>query len=144
VQLPLWLAPILLFSDYAECVVPVPFTQRVKNALKAEARSVQLSQLVGSGGQWYGYGKMVSNILLEDQAKEMTDTMKSAFKDRLVDVMDQAQHFGALGAAAGGAGEGKEFREGLDATERELFAIAQESARQTKIWYESSAKPRRL
>lgn len=36
--------------------------------------------------------------------------------------MDQAQHFGALGASAGGAGQGQageDFREGLDATERE-------------------------
>ena len=78
--------------------------------------------------------------------------------------MDQAQHFGALGAAAGGAAEGqsgKEFREGLDATERErrcppsharaepdgsrlVFGIAQESAKQSKLWYESTDKPRRL
>lgn len=44
------------------------------------------------------------------------------FKERLVDVMDQAQHFGALGAGAGGVGQGQageDFREGLDATERE-------------------------
>lgn len=36
--------------------------------------------------------------------------------------MDQAQHFGALGASAGGAGHGQageDFREGLDGTERE-------------------------
>ncbi len=36
--------------------------------------------------------------------------------------MDQAQHFGALGNHAGGAGDGlkgEDFREGLDGTERE-------------------------
>ena len=36
--------------------------------------------------------------------------------------MDQAQHFGALGASAGGAGQGQageDFREGLDGSERE-------------------------
>ena len=36
--------------------------------------------------------------------------------------MDQAQHFGALGANAGGAGQGQageDFREGLDGLERE-------------------------
>ena len=35
--------------------------------------------------------------------------------------MDQAQHFGALNAAAGGASggqSGEDFREGLDGTER--------------------------
>ena len=78
--------------------------------------------------------------------------------------MDQAQHFGALGASAGGAGHGQageDFREGLDGTEREckrpyplflfvalklnaiVFSLAQESARLTKQWYESSDKAKR-
>lgn len=40
--------------------------------------------------------------------------------------MDQAYHFGALGANAGGAGQGQageDFREGLDGTERECKGI---------------------
>lgn len=42
------------------------------------------------------------------------------FKNRVVDVMDQAQHFGGSGAVSSSSGEeGHEFREGLDATERE-------------------------
>lgn len=44
------------------------------------------------------------------------------FKDRLVDIMDQAQHFGGLGGHATGGGNGmsgEDFREGLDGTERE-------------------------
>ena len=48
--------------------------------------------------------------------------LQQTFKERLVDLMDQAQHFGALGASAGGAGQGQageDFREGLDGTERE-------------------------
>ena len=78
--------------------------------------------------------------------------------------MDQAQHFGALGAAAGGSSSssgqtGEDFREGLDETERErmflsslsefetdinaVFVLAQESAKRTKQWYESSDKTRR-
>lgn len=78
--------------------------------------------------------------------------------------MDQAHHFGALGASAGGSGRGQageDFREGLDGTEREctslasfcvpfltisvtiVFALAQESAKLTKQWFESSDKAKR-
>lgn len=48
------------------------------------------------------------------------------FRNRLTEVVDQAQHFAALGAGGGGAAGGgpqstaaQAFREGLDATERE-------------------------
>jgi len=59
----------------------------------------------------------------------------------MVELMDQAQHFGGA-ADAGGAGTGEEFREGLDLTERELFSLAQDSARQTRAWYTSTDKGR--
>ena len=42
--------------------MPPPFQQRVRNALTAEARSVKLSGLVGSGGLWYGFGKMIVQL----------------------------------------------------------------------------------
>ncbi len=42
--------------------MPPPFTSRVRNALNAEARSVKLSNLVGQGGLWYGFGRMVMNL----------------------------------------------------------------------------------
>ena len=76
--------------------------------------------------------------------------------------MDQAQHFGALNPASAGSSSGQageDFREGLDGTERAsacllilwsvvvdtpaVFALAQESAKRTKLWYESSEKARR-
>lgn len=45
------------------------------------------------------------------------------FHQRLVDVMDQAQHFGgsanSVGASSRYGDIGAEFREGLEATERE-------------------------
>jgi len=80
--------------------------------------------------------------------------------------MDQAQHFGGAAASIGGGGGGGaagesgdgggEFREGLEGTEREsrsfcfftlciseinlplVFALAQESSRNTKLWYETN------
>ena len=45
-----------------------------------------------------------------------------AFKGRLIEVIDQAQHFAALGPSGGGgpsADTAQSFREGLDGTERE-------------------------
>lgn len=45
-----------------------------------------------------------------------------AFKGRLLEVIDQAQHFAALGPAGGGGpstDSAQSFREGLDGTERE-------------------------
>ncbi|KAL5508034.1 PSF3 [Sanghuangporus vaninii] len=145
-QLPFWLTPMLLMSDFADCTVPQAFNQRVRNALNADPKSVKLSGLVGIGGPWYAFGKMIAGMLDEEQAQEISEILSNTFKQRLIDIMDQAQHFGALGANAGGAVQGQageEFREGLDGLERELFALAQESAKLTKQWYESSDKAKR-
>jgi len=89
------------------------------------------------------------------------------FQQRLVDVMDQAQHFGGsanmMGSGSRSGDPGAEFREGLEARERErqsysihgirthsadppnppkVFTIAQESTTRTKQWYESTDKRR--
>ncbi|KAI0265132.1 GINS complex Psf3 component [Gloeopeniophorella convolvens] len=166
VQLPLWLAFILIYSDYADFAVPAPFSARVRNALNAEARSVRLAALVGAGGLWYGFGKTVMRLCvllfpspslsscsphaprrLDDApANEMSELLTKTFRSRLVEVIDQAQHFAALGPAGGGGQSGDAalgFREGLEATERELFSLAQESARSTKRWYEAADRGRR-
>ena len=42
--------------------MPLPFSSRVKKALDADARSVKLSALVGGGGTWYGFGKMMVDL----------------------------------------------------------------------------------
>ncbi|KAF8897348.1 hypothetical protein BD779DRAFT_1490327 [Infundibulicybe gibba] len=144
-QIPIWLAYTIIYSDWAEFNIPTPFGQRVRSALRAEARSVRLSNLVGAGGLWYGFGKTIMDILTEDQAKDMSALLTRTFQRRLVEVIDQAQHFAALGPIGGGGSTGdtaQSFREGLDGTERELFALAQESARQTKRWYEESDRSR--
>jgi len=48
--------------DYADFTVPPPFNSRVRNALNAEAKSVRLSALVGAGGLWYGFGKIIMRL----------------------------------------------------------------------------------
>ncbi|KAI0282360.1 GINS complex Psf3 component [Russula aff. rugulosa BPL654] len=146
VQLPLWLAFILIYSDYADFTIPPPFSSRVRNALNAEAKSVKLSALVGAGGLWYGFGKIIMQLLDDVPANEMSELLTKTFRNRLVEVIDQAQHFAALGPAGGGGQSGDTalmFREGLEVSERELFMLAQESAKKTKQWYESADRLRK-
>ncbi|KAF8592374.1 GINS complex, Psf3 component [Ramaria rubella] len=146
IQLPYWLASILLIADYTDFTIPAPFSSRVKNALDAEPRSVRLSALVGGGGQWYGFGKMIAQLLEDGPAEDMSKMLMNTYRRRLVDVMDQAQHFGgsanSVGAGARSGDTGAEFREGLEATERELFSLAQENTTRTKQWYESTDRKR--
>jgi hypothetical protein len=47
---------------FADFNMPAPFAARVKNALNAEARSVRLSNLVGAGGLWYGFGRSIAKL----------------------------------------------------------------------------------
>ena len=49
-------------SDWAEFNIPPPFSARVRNALRAEATSVRLANLVGAGGLWYGFGKTIMDM----------------------------------------------------------------------------------
>jgi GINS complex subunit 3 len=89
----------------------------------------------------------------------MSEMMTKAFKGRVVELVDQAQHFAAIGpGGAGGSGSdvAASFREGLDATEREsecvtlllmhfltgipVFTLAQASAKRMKKWHEESDK----
>ncbi|KAI9063404.1 GINS complex Psf3 component [Trametes sanguinea] len=146
VQIPLWMAYILIYSDYADFTIPPPFSARVRNALNAEPRSVRLSALVGQGGWWYGFGRMIMRLLNDVPAEELSGVLTNTFRARLPDVIDQAQHFASLHATSGpssGDAGAAAFREGMDGTERELFQLAQDSARRTKAWYETSERGRR-
>lgn len=49
-------------SDWADLVVPMPFTPRVHSALKAEPRSVQLAGLMGAGASWYMLGRIIMDM----------------------------------------------------------------------------------
>ena len=49
-------------SDWADLVVPMPFTPRVYGALKAEPRSVQLASLMGAGASWYMLGRIIMDM----------------------------------------------------------------------------------
>ncbi|KAF7985192.1 hypothetical protein HWV62_7800 [Athelia sp. TMB] len=49
--------------------MPAPYGSRVRNALKAEAKSVRLSSLVGAGGMWYGFGSTMAEMYAELHSK---------------------------------------------------------------------------
>ncbi|KAF7331915.1 Dna replication complex gins protein psf3 [Mycena kentingensis (nom. inval.)] len=137
-QLPLWLVYTVVLSDWADMIMPPAFGSKVRNALKAEPCSVRLSGLVGAGGLWYGFGKTIMELL--DSKEAMSELMTNTFRKRLVQIIDQAQHFSTIGPA-GPAGDGAQaFREGLDGTERELFVLAQEGAKRMKRWYEENRR----
>lgn len=57
-------------SDYADFNIPPSFQARVRNALNAEARSVKLSNLVGHGGLWYGFGRMLMKLYVASLAAQ--------------------------------------------------------------------------
>ncbi|KAF8345988.1 hypothetical protein F5887DRAFT_1187461 [Amanita rubescens] len=136
-QLPVWLSYIVLYSDWADLVVPMPFTPRVYSALKAEPRSVQLASLMGAGASWYMLGRIVMDIVQGGRAQELSTTMTETFKARLTEVIDQSQHFANLGPSVGRSEDAAQtFREGLDITERDLFTLARDSAKATKLWYD--------
>jgi len=121
--LPYWLAPTLSLQEWVDVAIPAPYTARVKKALDADARNVKLSSLVGGTGTWYGFGKLLIDLLQEPQSTELAEVLSNTFKARLVDLMDQAQHFGgtanSMGVGKDGESGGGEFREGFEATERE-------------------------
>jgi hypothetical protein len=51
-----------VYSDWAEFNIPSAFGPKVRNALKAEPRSVRLANLIGAGNLWYGFGKTIMDM----------------------------------------------------------------------------------
>jgi len=82
IQIPIWLAYTIIYSsvsfsipcslfflrlagvysDWAEFNIPSAFGPKVRNALKAEPRSVRLANLIGAGNLWYGFGKTIMDM----------------------------------------------------------------------------------
>lgn len=77
IQLPVWLAYTVLYSQWANFNIPGPFSQRVRNALRADACSVRLSNQVGAGSTWYGFGKTIVDLLDDEQAADLSQLLSS-------------------------------------------------------------------
>jgi GINS complex subunit 3 len=149
VDLPLWLAEMLAVSgpsansshsnnkslvtlDLPPCLAP-----RVMNALKADAKSVDLRALAQN---FYGLGARILELFEED---EVCDVLMETFRSRAAEINDHASNAGASsqrGATAGGGGgggvgnDGVEFLRGLDEMERSLFRASHDSTRTMRVW----------
>ncbi|KAI5451781.1 DNA replication protein [Naganishia albida] len=148
-ELPFWMAERLSFHGFTTFPIPAPYSPRVRSALNASPISVALSGLVGAQGWWYTFGSRIFGLLEERQGREGREVLRRAFIHRLPVLQDLATHYGASAAidSGGGSGSGngsgsglvagEAFMEGMDAEERELFAIGQDGERKIKVWYDT-------
>ncbi|GHJ86832.1 hypothetical protein NliqN6_3234 [Naganishia liquefaciens] len=149
-ELPFWMAERLSFHGFTMFPIPAPYSPRVRSALNASATSISLASLVGANGWWYTFGRNIYTLLEPPQSTALRATLLKTFIHRLPLIQDLATHYGASSAASGtavtdgGTGSGaaglvagEAFMEGMDAEERELFAIGQEGERKVKVWYDT-------
>ncbi|OKL59863.1 DNA replication complex GINS protein psf3 [Talaromyces atroroseus] len=128
VDLPLWLGEMLSIgarlgtSRLVTLDLPSALSERVLNALKANPRTVDLRALAP---HFYSLGIRVLELFEEE---EMADILSDTFRKRAAEIADHAHN------SRGALGEGVEFLRGLDETERQLFRIAHDSAKEVRIW----------
>jgi GINS complex subunit 3 len=151
--LPLWLAS-MLGTDYPSLNTP-PFVSigipeclnaRVLNALKADARSVDLR--AQTPGFYALAARMLGSVVAdwtEEDERLVCDILTDTWKRRAEDVGDFAGNVGAgqgaaKGGTSGGGGgmgagqDGVEFLRGLDESERRLFKVKHETAKALRKW----------
>ncbi|KAF2674378.1 DNA replication complex GINS protein-like protein psf3 [Microthyrium microscopicum] len=127
-ELPLWLGEMLAVSRNASeesnltLDLPKCLSAHVVNALKADARTVELRALAP---HFYALGARILD-LFEDE--ELSSVLSESFKKRAREIADQAHNSGrSLGDAA-------DFLRGLDEEERQLFRTAHESTKAVRVW----------
>ncbi|WPH00128.1 Hypothetical protein R9X50_00295100 [Acrodontium crateriforme] len=133
-DLPLWMGEMLALDTHTDPLatmeMPTALGQRVMNALRADAKSVDLR----AQAQWfYGLGERML-FLFEDD--EMVDVLTNTFKKRAHEIADKAQN--TRGVQQGG--DSNDFVMGLDETERLLFRSSHESTQAVKKWFETSSR----
>ncbi|KAI4089782.1 MAG: hypothetical protein LQ344_005147 [Seirophora lacunosa] len=142
IPLPLYLATLLAIQRLAPGApplvaidLPASLAPRVLNALKADARTVDLRGL--EVGFYEGASRVLE--LLEDTEDEVGTVVEGAFKVRAAAVADFAR-----GVVRGGVGgEGEAFLRGLEEWEREsdsrgfrnaVFRAAHDSSKAVRVW----------
>lgn len=60
IELPYWLAANFVLNDLVDISMPKPFSQRVRNAVDADATSVLLR---GQSNWWYGTGTRIAELM---------------------------------------------------------------------------------
>ncbi|KAL8997326.1 MAG: hypothetical protein Q9169_003360 [Polycauliona sp. 2 TL-2023] len=129
IPLPLYLAELLAVQQLANkplltLDLPTSLSPRVLNALKADAKSVDLRGLE----VYFFEGASRVLELLEDEG--VGEGVCEAFKTRAAEIADHARN--ARGGTS--SGEGGEFLRGLDEWERGLFRAAHDSSKAVRLW----------
>ena len=137
-ELPLWLGEMLAVNRLSPSTtsssdpdtlitmdMPLALSKRVLNALRADAKSVDLR---AQAMHFYGLGARMLE-LFEDE--ELTEVLVESFRTRSLEVADKASGSRNL------AGEGGEFVRGLEEEERGLFRRAHDGQGEVRRWFES-------
>lgn len=136
VELPLWLGEMLAVNRLSNSTdtlitmdMPAALNTRVMNALKADAKSVDLR---AQAMHFYGLGARMLE-LFEDE--EVVDILVETFRKRSLEVADKASGGRSLGGAEGG-----EFVRGLEEEERGIFRAAHDGQANVRKWFESAGR----
>ncbi|GAA96061.1 uncharacterized protein L969DRAFT_103216 [Mixia osmundae IAM 14324] len=135
VELPFWIG--LKIADpvrfgYVSLEIPKPYTSRVRQALEAASRSVNLRSVGGSAGWFYDVGVMLNDTIDDYPLRRI---LYETFRDRLLEVMDQSQHASARHEVSDASLS--DFIAGMDEWERQLFSAGEASNKAMKAWSES-------
>lgn len=130
-ELPLWLGEMLAVNRLSNSTdtlitmdMPEALSKRVMNALKADAKSVDVR---AQATHFYALGARMLE-LFEDE--EVVEVLIEAFKRRSLEVADKASSNRGL------TGEGGEFVKGLEEWERGLFRKAYDGQVGVRRWFE--------
>ncbi|CAO1620027.1 unnamed protein product [Parajaminaea phylloscopi] len=102
-ELPFWLAEMLALNDIVTPSLPKPYSQRVRNALDADAKSVQLRT---QSTWWYALGIRMAALYREGTPgstrahSALLELLSATYVARLPPIYSAAQHL----AAEGGSG----------------------------------------
>ncbi|PSK35980.1 hypothetical protein B9Z65_5795 [Elsinoe australis] len=134
VELPLWLGEMLAVSQpsgtsaLATLDLPTALSQRVVNALKADAKSVDIR---AQAQHFYSIGARMLELFEEE---ELVDVLMETFRKRAAEIADHAHN------SRSALGEGAEFMRSLDETERKLFHAAHDNSSAVRKWFETAGK----
>lgn len=107
-EIPFWLAEMLALNDIVTPSLPRPYSQRVRNALDADAKSVQLRTL---SNWWYALGVRTATLYREGASgstrahEALLELLSTTYSARLTPIHSSAQHLAAGGSSGvdGGA-----------------------------------------
>ncbi|KAL9933204.1 hypothetical protein V8E36_007922 [Tilletia maclaganii] len=100
VDLPFWLAETLALHGHVTLNVPKTYSTRVRSALDANPRSVNLRNLHPS---WYEFATRMGTMMDDS---ELIDAVSKTYAARLPQVYEQAQSLSSLAGATGSAESG--------------------------------------